>query len=405
MTTQTKQKKIPKLRFPGFIGEWERKKLGEVAEVVGGGTPDTQEKRFWNGDINWFTPTEIKQKYVYESKRKISRLGLTKSSTKLLPSGTLLLTSRATIGDIAIATRESTTNQGFQSLIIKKGFSNEFVYYWLIMNKKELLRRSNGSTFLEISGHEVKKIKLNFPSLPEQKKIASFLQTVDEYIQNLKKQKESLEEYKKGILQKVFSQEIRFKADDGTEFPDWEEKRLGEALIRVQREKNKPNKSYVSIGLRSHFKGTFQRVVKDPTKISMDKLYEVREEDFIVNITFAWEGALAIVKKEDEGGLVSHRFPTFTFRKEISNSNFFKYIYPSRRMKHYLTNISPGGAGRNRVLNLKDFLNLKINLPSLPEQQKIANFLTSIDNLIELKENQFNKAQEWKKGLLQQMFV
>jgi type I restriction enzyme S subunit len=108
------------LRFPEFEGDWEKTKLGNIAEIVGGGTPDTTIDEYWNGNIQWFTPSEIKSNYVAKSIRTITNLGLQKSSAKLLPMGTILLTTRATIGEVAITTEECTTNQGFQSLIIKK---------------------------------------------------------------------------------------------------------------------------------------------------------------------------------------------------------------------------------------------------------------------------------------------
>lgn len=192
------------IRFPGFSEKWEEKKLGEVAKIVGGGTPDTLKNNFWNGEINWFTPTEIKNKYAKESQRKITRLGLKNSSSKLLPVGTLLFTSRATIGDVSIAMEECTTNQGFQSFIVNNDNLNEFVYYWLLNNKKEFLRRSNGSTFLEISGTEIRKMKSFFPSLPEQQKIADFLTSVDGLIELKDKQITQAENWKKGLTQGLF---------------------------------------------------------------------------------------------------------------------------------------------------------------------------------------------------------
>jgi len=112
--------------------KWEEKRWGDMGDIVGGGTPDTIRPEYWNGDINWFTPTEIGAKYINISIRQITELGLKSSSTKLLPVGTLLLTSRATIGRVSIATKESTTNQGFQSIIVNKENNNEFIYYLII---------------------------------------------------------------------------------------------------------------------------------------------------------------------------------------------------------------------------------------------------------------------------------
>lgn len=159
-------------------------------------------------------------------------------------------------------------------------------------------------------------------------------------------------------MQKIFSQEIRFRDDDGSDYPDWEEHKLNDFLIPKLRKVDKPSGKYLAIGIRSHCKGTFQKPNSDPKKISMTELYQISENDLIVNITFAWEGAIAIVKKDDQDGLVSHRFPTYVFNKKITSSDFFKYIIKQKRFIFMLGLISPGGAGRNRVMSKKDFLKL-----------------------------------------------
>lgn len=185
---------------------------------------------------------------------------------------------------------------------------------------------------------------------------------------------------------------------------EWEEMRLKKFLKQEIREISKPDNLYMAIGIRSHFKGTFQKLNSDPNKIAMEKLFVVKKDDLIVNITFAWEGALAIAKQEDEGGLVSHRFPTYIFQNDILTSKYFKYIFPTKKFKYILQNISPGGAGRNRVLNKNDFLKIKINLPVLSEQQKIADFLGSVDEWIENLREQKDILEKYKKGIMQKIF-
>lgn len=187
-------------------------------------------------------------------------------------------------------------------------------------------------------------------------------------------------------------------------FNGWEEKKLSDFLKNEIRKVPKPTEHYKAIGIRSHFKGTFQKLDSDPKKIAMDELFRIEEGDFIVNITFAWEGALAIAKKEDVGGLVSHRFPTYIFDKNISSQKYFRYVFPTKRMKHILGIISPGGAGRNRVLDKKNFLKIKINLPSIQEQQKIAGFLESVDKWIKNLREQKGFFELYKKGMMQKIF-
>ncbi|MEP2784965.1 MAG: restriction endonuclease subunit S [Pseudoruegeria sp.] len=184
--------------------DWEEKRLGEVADIVGGGTPDTNVKDYWNGEVVWFTPSEIKKKYLTTSVRTISKSGLSASSAKILPVGALVLSTRATVGDVGIATQECATNQGFQSLVMKEENLNEFWYYWLVNNKKALLRRSAGSTFLEIGKSEVRKIPALAPHRDEQQKIAEALQAMDAKIAAVAGQVAKMEEFKKGLLQQMF---------------------------------------------------------------------------------------------------------------------------------------------------------------------------------------------------------
>ena len=203
---------VPNLRFPEFEGEWEECKLGDVAMVVGGGTPDTNNHKYWNGDIQWFTPSEIgRDKYVTNSLRTISEEGLNKSSAKLLPIGTILLSSRATVGECSINKVECTTNQGFQSLIPKEYFSKEFVFYLMQTKRKELIRKSCGSTFLEISANEVRKIKIAVPTSKEQEKISKLLALLDERISTQNKIIEDLKKLKSAISKYLFERKDLFE--------------------------------------------------------------------------------------------------------------------------------------------------------------------------------------------------
>ena len=184
-----KNKKIPKcppLRFPEFADEWKQTTLGETCSVIGGGTPSTDVDDYWNGDIQWFTPSEIGvNKFVSRSERTITEQGMNNSGAKLLPLGTILLTTRATIGEASIATCPCTTNQGCQSLVINRRITTtEFVYQKVETLKRELFSRANGSTFKEISASEVRSIPISLPSLAEQEKIAGFLSLIDERIES-----------------------------------------------------------------------------------------------------------------------------------------------------------------------------------------------------------------------------
>ena len=193
------------LRFPEFTDEWKEVKLGEVAEIIGGGTPSTTTTNYWDGEIVWFNPSEIgKKKYVSNSNRTISFQGLSNSGARLLPKGTVLLTTRATIGEIAIANVECTTNQGFQSVVTGHEANNEYVYYFLSTQKVYLLRHSSGSTFLETPSSVIRNLPLRLPSLAEQRKIAALLLAVDERITVEKEYATLLQKQKAYLLRQMF---------------------------------------------------------------------------------------------------------------------------------------------------------------------------------------------------------
>ena len=184
---------------------------------------------------------------------------------------------------------------------------------------------------------------------------------------------------------------------------DWNKGVLSDVLYNVKRVIPKPKKSYWRIGIRSHAKGTFHEYIENPEMIDMDELYVVKENDLILNITFAWEHAVALADKNDDGLLVSHRFPTYVFC-EGQNPFFYKNVVVQERFKEMLVQISPGGAGRNRVMSKKDFLKLPCNIPSCEEQQKIAEILMQCDKLIELYQNETDELQKLKKICFCKMF-
>ena len=201
-----------KTRLPGFKGAWVEKRLGEIGDFVGGGTPSTSRSDFWNGGISWFTPAEIgDRKYVERSERTISQLGLKNSAAVVLPVGTILLTTRATIGLAAILKSPAATNQGFQSLVVDSNNDSEFVYYLLSTTQGEMESRATGSTFLEISSSKLKGIEILLPpTLAEQKAIAKVLGDMDEEIAALEAELAKTRQLKQGMMQELLTGKTRF---------------------------------------------------------------------------------------------------------------------------------------------------------------------------------------------------
>ncbi|MEX2947551.1 restriction endonuclease subunit S [Staphylococcus warneri] len=198
------------LRFKDQNGndfpEWETKKLSDIAEIIGGGTPSTKECEYWDGNINWFTPVEIGDKaFVSNSQRKITKKGLQKSSAKILPIGTILFTSRAGIGKTAILSEEGTTNQGFQSIVPKENkLDTYFIYSMTFILKRYAEKVGAGSTFSEVSRKQMEQIRLLLPKFEEQQKIGEFFIKIDKKIKKQSNKINLLKQRKQGLLQKMF---------------------------------------------------------------------------------------------------------------------------------------------------------------------------------------------------------
>jgi type I restriction enzyme, S subunit len=186
---------------------WEEKYIGEIAEVIGGGTPKTNNSEFWEGNIPWITPKDLsnhKERYISRGERNISEIGLQNSSARMLPKDTVLLSSRAPIGYVAISKNPITTNQGFKSLVLKTGYAPEFYYYFLKSNVGILESYATGSTFKEISGSIVKSIKVPVPPLTEQQAIARILSSLDDKIELNQEMNRTLEVQARAIFKSWF---------------------------------------------------------------------------------------------------------------------------------------------------------------------------------------------------------
>lgn len=207
-----------------------------------------------------------------------------------------------------------------------------------------------------------------------------------------------IEEVHRGEVPKGY----RRTKDIGIAPMDWKVGQLSDILHNEQRPVPKPNNPYWRLGIRSWAKGTFHTYVDDPASVDMDELYKVKENDLVVNITFAWEHAIAVASKEDNGLLVSHRFPTYMF-DDGNVPGYYKAVFSQPCFKDMLDHISPGGAGRNRVLNRKDFLSLPCYIPPISEQQKIAEILATCDRVIELKQQLLEEKRRQKQWLMQKL--
>jgi len=255
-----------------------------------------------------------------------------------------------------------------------------------------------GNSVVHIYPRDLSKIKLTLPPLPEQTSIAEVLCLWDKAISTVQATIEQVELRNKWLMQELLTGKRRLK---GFEETKWKTKKLSDCLIYTPREVPKPSSSFFALGIRCHAKGIFHKNDFDPEDLAMDVLYEVKENDLIVNITFAWEHAIAIAGKQDDCGLVSHRFPTYIFKTNNAIHEFFRYFILQKKFKYQLDLISPGGAGRNRVMSKKDFPKIEVIIPDVEEQKAIANILDNAFNELSLLRSKLEKLKEQKKGLMQ----
>ena len=270
----------------------------------------------------------------------------------------------------------------------------------------KVIERCTGTSYPAINSKDLSRISITIPEdLEEQSAIGSLFRTLDDLLVSYKDNLANYQSLKATMLSKLFPKagqtvpEIRL---DGFE-RKWEKKKLIDLVSPVSRKVKKPSDPYYRLSIRSHAKGTFKQFVDDPKKIAMDNLFEVKENDLVVNITFAWEHAIAVASKEDDGLLVSHRFPTYVIDK--SDKNFINIYIKREEFRQKMDLLSPGGAGRNRVLNVKDFINIQMIVPELEEQQAIGAYFSNLDNLIDAHQEKITQLETLKKKLLQDMFI
>lgn len=402
----------PKLRFPGFSGAWEEKRLGEVANFRRGSFPQPYGLKKWYDDENGFPFVQVYDvddnfRLKPKTKRKISDIA--KELSVLVEKGSIVLTIQGSIGRIALTQYDACVDRtllifrSFKQPMDKLFFMNSVFLLFEIEKKK-----APGGTIKTITKEQLTNFKPFLPQFPEQQKISEFLGAVDEWIGNLRTQKESLESYKKGMMQKIFSQEIRFKDDEGNDFPEWEEKKLGEVGTFYR------GHSYTASNVKDNGLLVLRSSNIQNSSLVLDKDLQfvdkkcadeilLTKNDIVICMA---NGSAALVGKAgvyngDYTGCVTVGAFCSIFR---TKNAILKYIFQTLLYRKYLYTILAG----TNINNLKnsDLERMKIELPcSNIEQQKIAEFLTSLDNLIESKQQQISQAEHWKKGLMQGLFV
>ena len=400
---------IPQLRFPEFSGEWEDGKLGNYGNLINGLTysPDN----IVDDGLLVLRSSNVQNGQIYLNDNVYVNLDV--DDAALTREDDILICvrngSKRLIGKSTIINKNLPKSTHGAFMTVFRGESNKFISHWFHSSiyYKEV-HKNLGATINSINGSNLKKFKTIFPLKPEQQKIAAFLTAVDTKIEQLSKKQELLGEYKKGLMQQIFSQVIRFKADDGCDFPDWEEKKLGGigSFYRGHTYNSTNVKNNGLLVLRSsnikNDKLVLDKDLQFVDKICSDKI-SLRTDDIVICMA---NGSKHLVGKSGVYyGDYDNKLTVGAFCSIFRTDNkLSKYILQTVQYKRYL-HILLAGTNINNLKN-SELAELKFNLPvSINEQTKIANFLSSIDSKIEQVSKQLVESKQFKKALLQQMFV
>jgi type I restriction enzyme S subunit len=409
-----KLKNIPSLRFLEFDGEWEERKLGQVTNYVdyrGRAPIKTESGNFLVTAKNikkGFIDYECSKEYVAESNYSIV---MSKGIPKI---GDVLFTTEAPMGNVAMVDKE---NIALAQRVIKfrghEFINNSYLLYYMLSDifQKNITQKSIGTTVQGISGKELHQIKFSHPLFDEQTKISSFLTAVDDKLQSLKQKKTLLEQHKKGVMQKIFSQELRFKDDNGNEYPDWEEKKLGDIGYTYNGLTGKTKEHFGNGKPYIQYKQIFDDSKIDISRFELVKISPSENQNkvvfgdvfFTVSSETPNEIGTASVLLNDIDELYLNSF-CFGYRaSKLTLSPYFsRYLFRNELFRNQIIKLAQGSTRFN--MSKLQLIKLIVKLPCLEEQTKIANFLNAIDDKINHCHSQIEKTEVWKKGLLQQMF-
>ena len=384
---------------------WEIKKLGEVSDILNGGTPKTNIAQYWDGEIHWITPADLgklTKPTTADTPRKISRFGLEKSSAKLFPENSVILSTRAPIGHLAINEVPMCTNQGCRGIVPSKKLDTWFLYYFLKMNVEYLDSLGTGTTFKELSTKALAGVEIPLPSLPEQQRIVSILDEAFAAIakakanaeQNLKNAKELFESYLQGVF----------------ENGDWEKKELRELTTILGdglhgTPEYTSNGEYYFINGNNLHDGTI--VFKDTTKrVNIDEFNKHKKNLNDRTILVSINGTLANVAFYNNEKIILGKSACYFNLKESVDKRFVKYVLSSPYFIKYAHKEATGATIKN--VSLKSMREFKVPFPTIKQQQTIVQkfdaLRTETQKLEAVYKKKIEDLEELKKSLLQKAF-
>jgi len=408
----TKTGRIPK--------EWETRSVIDLFQVETGTTPSTREKEYWsNGSVNWITPTDLSKLngiYIEESERKITPKALKETNLALMPAGSLVLSTRAPVGYVAVLKQAATFNQGCKGLVPKDHdkVCPEFYYYLFTSMKSILQNLSGGSTFKELSKEKLKNLKIPLPPLPEQRKIAEILSTVDDAIQKVNEAIQRTERLKRGLMQKLLTKGIghkEFKDSEIGRIPkEWEVVKLQDIVSEIKNgfaSGKRDENGIVQIRMNNvttDGRLTFDSYIKVPPPENLEK-WILKPGDLLFNNTNSYDlvGKSAIFETAPFPCTFSNHFTRIRFKEGVVPKIILWHFLMLWR-RGYFKSVAIRHVGQSAV-HTQYLLRLKIPLPPLPEQRKIAEILSTVDKKSELERKRKEKLEHIRRGLMNDLLT
>lgn len=374
---------VPNLRFPGFEGEWEVTELSELGDFLGGGTPSSSNEDFWRGSIPWISSSDLSESDIrsVNISRFITEDAISNSATKLCQSPVILIVSRVGVGKVAYSEKVLCTSQDFLNIINFK-CNGIFLSYLLSIEMKKAISTVQGTSIKGISSAEIKSKRLSIPQKDEQQKVASFISLIDERIETQNKIIEQLETLIQNCCNQIFKQKIRFKDEDGIDFSEWREVKIGD-ILKIGN--GKDYKHLPSGKVPVFGTGGFMTLV----------------DDFLYDGETVCIGRKGTIDKPmyHEGPIwtVDTLFYTHSFQSCIPK--FIFYLFQTINWLEY------NEASGVPSLSKSTIEKIKIEIPSINEQKPITSFLSKIDKKLEAEKAILVQFEKQKKYLLHQMFV
>lgn len=394
---------VPKLRFSEFSGEWENDLFGRIVTNKSSKyNPSTESKDLPCLEMDSISQEDGRILHIYSAKQQVS------IKNKFSAGDVLFGKLRPYLKKYILAPFDGACSS---EIWVLNGLTinNSFLFYY-IQTKKfiEAANKSSGSKMPRADWSVISSEMMFFPLKEEQNKIAEFLSSVDEKIMLLNKQYDLLCQYKKGMMQKIFSQELRFKDDNENSFPQWSILQLKDIAIRVTRKNKENNNTILTISGKDGLVDQMTYFNKQIASKNVTGYFLIKKGEFAYNKSYSQGYPMGAIKmlSNYEKGVVSTLYICFKLNDEQS-CGFYQHYFESGLQNRAIEKVAQEGARNHGLLNIgvNDFFDIELQVPSLAEQDKITHFLSAIEDKIAIKRAELDMLKNWKQGLLQQMFV